>query len=112
MYTTYACGYRRANTPSPTFHHTPTPTHTPAYTQIESYTYLTHEDAAHQGGDLAHFWGPNTALGWAVENIGDLDGACCCFFFLSLSGASGGGRGGKAGMEWPPIESNDTICVL
>ena len=45
------------------------------YPQIESYTYLTHEDAAHQGGDLAHFWGPNTALGWAVENIGDLDGA-------------------------------------
>ena len=29
----------------------------------------------YQQGELAQFWGPNTALGWAVENIGDLDGA-------------------------------------
>ncbi len=60
----------------------PPHTHTPhTHPQIESYTYLTHEDdVVNKGqgsgkGELSRFWGPNTALGWAVENIGDLDGA-------------------------------------
>lgn len=39
--------------------------------QVESYSYLTNAD--HGLGD---FWTSNVALGWTVENIGDLDGAC------------------------------------
>ncbi|KAM3569185.1 hypothetical protein VYU27_008712 [Nannochloropsis oceanica] len=50
--------------------------------EVEDYTYLTHEDfeeavneemrGRRQGKNGG--WGPNTALGWALENVGDLDG--------------------------------------
>ncbi len=38
--------------------------------QVESYSYLTNAD-----NSLGEFWTSNVALGWTVENIGDLDGA-------------------------------------
>lgn len=36
---------------------------------VESYTYLSSADDS-----LGDYWGPNVALGWTVENIGDIDG--------------------------------------
>jgi hypothetical protein len=43
--------------------------------QVESYSYLTNAD-----NGLGEFWTSNVALGWTVENIGDLDGACMHVF--------------------------------
>jgi hypothetical protein len=37
--------------------------------EVESYSYLTNADDS-----LGSYWSSNVALGWAVENIGDLDG--------------------------------------
>jgi len=50
--------------------------------EVENYTYLTHEDFEGAVGEgvgggrqgKKRIWGPNTALGWALENVGDLDG--------------------------------------
>lgn len=41
--------------------------------QVESYSYLTNADDS-----LGEFWTSNVALGWTVENIGDLDGMYVC----------------------------------
>lgn len=48
---------------------------------VENYSYLTHEDFVETvgggtGGSVSFgkAWGPNSALGWALENVGDLDG--------------------------------------
>lgn len=73
-------------------------THTSIQTQIESYTYLTHEDndlrnkKGKKGSDLSRFWGPNTALGWAIENVGDLDGkrAVCVDVYMNWKRGVGG----------------------
>jgi len=36
---------------------------------VAGYSYLTNSDDF-----LGQYWAPNVALGWAVENIGDVDG--------------------------------------
>ena len=36
---------------------------------VNGYSYLTNADDF-----LGQYWAPNVALGWAVENIGDVDG--------------------------------------
>lgn len=43
---------------------------------VDSYTYLTNEDFHARVGAVNDHWGANTALGWSIENIGDLDGMC------------------------------------